>query len=465
MNSKRYLTNGYCISNDTWKTRLNNNDLICGATGCGKTRGYVVPNIKISEESMIICDTKSVLYGELAEHLRNRGYQVMNIDLIGDESEYGYNPFCFIRKNKKTGLYREDDIHKLANAICPLEDAKQPFWENAAKMFLEALIAYTLEALPEEYHNFDTVRRLSVQMGDCDGGEGNAVDKQCRLNVRNAFLHKFDYMCNTYTEDKEPVYIMSRIDVCQAAGRQSIHNYGFLSMIMELEARKPDSIAVKLYNMFKACTKADKMYASILGILAEKLNPLISNEIIAVYKNPKQISFEEFGRRKTALFLNVSDTDRNKDMLANIMYTQAFDCLISSADRDYANHRLSVPVRFILDDFAASAIIPDFDNIISVIRSREISVSIIVQSISQLYDKYGMQKAATILNNCDHMIYLGGQDIATAEYISKRANKTLSSIIEQPLAATYLLERGSKAKYLQCDEITTTMKGGMSYEI
>lgn len=65
-NTKRYLTNGYCISNDTWETGLNNNDLICGTTGCGKTRGYVIPNIKMSEESMIICDTKGVLYGEFA---------------------------------------------------------------------------------------------------------------------------------------------------------------------------------------------------------------------------------------------------------------------------------------------------------------------------------------------------------------------------------------------------------------
>lgn len=464
MKSKRYLTNGYCISNDTWETRLNNNDLICGATGCGKTRGYVIPNIKMSDESMIICDTKGVLYSELAEDLKSRGYKVMNMDFTSDESEYGYNPFCFIRKNKKTGLYREDDIHKLANAVCPIEDSKDPFWENAAKMFLEALIAYTLEALPEDYHNFDTVRRLAVQLGNYNKGEGKGVDRQCRRNVQNAYIEKFRYECDTFTKEKEPVYLMSKIEICQAAGREAVYRYGFTSMIMELEKRKPDAIAVKLYNSFKACADAEKMYASILGILAEKLNPLISNEILSVYKNPKQISFVEFGKRKTALFLTVSDIDRTKDMLANVMYTQALDCLIQSADKDYKNHRLPVPVRFILDDFAASAIIPDFDNIISVIRSREISVSIIIQSISQLYDKYGMQKAATILNNCDHMIYLGGQDIATAEYVAKRANKTLASIIEQPLTATYLLERGSKAIYLQGKNVTT-MKGGMNYEV
>ena len=88
MDSKRYLTNGYTISNNTWKTRLNNNDLICGATGCGKTRGYVIPNIKMSQESMIICDTKGMLYDEYAMDLRKRGFKVFNIDFTSESSHY-----------------------------------------------------------------------------------------------------------------------------------------------------------------------------------------------------------------------------------------------------------------------------------------------------------------------------------------------------------------------------------------
>ncbi|MDD6806512.1 MAG: TraM recognition domain-containing protein, partial [Clostridiales bacterium] len=74
-----------------------------------------------------------------------------------------------------------------------------------------------------------------------------------------------------------------------------------------------------------------------------------------------------------------------------------------------------------------------------------------------------MYKAATILNNCDHMIYLGGQDIATAEYISKRTNKTLASIIEQPLKSSYLIERGRKAVYLPGELTETMKKEGMDY--
>ena len=163
------------------------------------------------------------------------------------------------------------------------------------------------------------------------------------------------------------------------------------------------------------------------------------------------------------LFLTVSDSDRTKDVLVNMLYSQALSTLMQCADQN-PKHRLEMPVRLILDDFAAGAVIPDFDNIISVIRSREISVSVIIQSVTQLYDKYGVYKAATILNNCDHMIYLGGQDLDTAEYVARRTNKTLSSIIEQPLNATYLLERGRKAVYLLGEDVITMQKGGMSYE-
>lgn len=469
MESRRYLTNGYTISNDTWKTRLNNNDLICGASGCGKTRGYVIPNIKMADHSMIICDTKGVLYGEYKEELRQKGFKVFNIDFTSETSQCGYNPFRYIRRNSQTGLYREDDIQKLADAICPIESSNDKFWEQSAKMFLAALIAFTLEAYPVEYHNFETVRKLSVILGKAYEGAGADNDKQQRKWVQEKYVDKFNYSKPVeIDEDGNEVYIMKKSEIVSTVHQQPIVPYSFETMLSEHEEKYPKSIAAKIYNTFKCCANADKMYASIMGIVAEKLNFLVSNEQIALYNNRRQIQFETLGKNKIALFLTVSDVDRSKDKLVNILYTQALDTLVRSADKDFSDHRLEVPVRFILDDFAAGAIIPEFDNIISVIRSREIYVSIIIQSVSQLYDKYGEYKSATILNNCDHMIYLGGQDVATAQYISARANKTLSSIIEQPLTATYLLERGSKALLLyETDTLNETMtmeKGGMCYE-
>lgn len=465
MNSKRYLTNGYTISNNSYETRLNNNDLVCGATGCGKTRGYVIPNLRMAEQSMIVCDTKGVLYGEYAQELRQKGYEVLNIDFVSESSPCGYNPFRYIRKNTQTGLYREDDIYRVASVLCPVEHKDDVFWEQAAKMFLAALIAYTLEALPEEYHTFETVRKLSVIMGQEreQAAIVHEADKYLRSRVQKEYMVKFRKVTDRTDENGKDVYLMSQAEIADVLGEHRRQPYTYRHMIDELKERNPDSIAVKIYNTFKATANAEKMYASILGIIAEKLAFVVGNEQVALYRHKKQIDFEEFGKRKMMLFLTVSDSDRTKDVLVNMLYSQALSTLMQCADQN-PKHRLEMPVRLILDDFAAGAVIPDFDNIISVIRSREISVSVIIQSVTQLYDKYGVYKAATILNNCDHMIYLGGQDLDTAEYVARRTNKTLSSIIEQPLNATYLLERGRKAVYLQGEDVITMQKGGMSYE-
>ena len=117
------------------------------------------------------------------------------------------------------------------------------------------------------------------------------------------------------------------------------------------------------------------------------------------------------GREKTAVFLNISDTNRYADQLVNLFYVQAMQVLCEDADNIRPTGRLRIPVRFILDDFAANAYIENFDKLISVIRSRNVSVSVILQNMTQLYSMYSEAEASTILNNCDHILYLGGQDI------------------------------------------------------
>ena len=108
------------------------------------------------------------------------------------------------------------------------------------------------------------------------------------------------------------------------------------------------------------------------------------------------------------------------------------------------NGRLKTPVRFILDDFASSVYIDNFDKIISVIRSRNISVSVILQSLSQLDALYTKGQANTIITNCDHLLYLGGQDINTASYIGHRSNKTEDNVMLMPAGKAYFIERGKR---------------------
>ena len=104
--------------------------------------------------------------------------------------------------------------------------------------------------------------------------------------------------------------------------------------------------------------------------------------------------------------------------------------------------RLPVPVRFILDDFATNTVIPDFDNLISVIRSRELSVSLIIQSLSQLESLYGRTKSQTIVNNCDNWLYLGGLDLQTAQEMSTRLNRTVQSVLNMSHDDAVVITRG-----------------------
>ena len=108
-----------------------------------------------------------------------------------------------------------------------------------------------------------------------------------------------------------------------------------------------------------------------------------------------------------------------------------------------------------LDDFATNAVIPDFDQIISVIRSRNIAVSVILQSVTQLDSLYGVGKARTIINGCDHLLYLGGQDIETARFVGVKAHKTVDTVLDQDLDTVWLFERGRRAETVQLFDLTT----------
>ena len=380
------LAKGVTTSTDTWQSGINNNVLIFGPSGAGKTRHYVKPNILNGNESLIISDTKGSLYKEVGPQLKKRGYKVKNIDFTDLRGSNGYNPLDYIRYNEKNDTYNEMDIMSLTQCIVPSTISQDPYWDFAARQYLAVLISFVLEALPEEEHTLAHVMKALTLM-------------------------------NTSAFD---------------------------GMIRELQAFKPNSTTALRYNAFKTMTRAERTDSCIKGMLSTHLDPLCFDEALALYKKLDRIDFSQLGKQKTAVFVTISDTDRSMDKLANAFMTQAIQNLCYSADKDYPEHRLPIPVRFYLDDFATNLVIPDFDKIISVIRSREIYVSVILQSVTQLDSLYGTPCARTIMNNCDQMLYLGGQDIDTARIISEKSNKPLYNILSMPLNKAYLFIRGKE---------------------
>lgn len=390
---ERILARDYTVSNDTFATLLNNNDLIIGPSGAGKTSGYVKPNIRQYTTSMIVADTKCSLGNELRKDLIANGYKIFTVDFVNPEKSSAYNPLDYIRINPNTGKYREQDIMTVSNAlVADRED--DPFWTDSAKNVVTCLISFVLEAFPDDNPNLNKV--------------------VCMYNLMSNQLAK--HKANT------PWVV---------------------PFLEDWACMHPDSFAVKKYHMFKGVFASDKTWSSITQFVTNALSSFEFEEAKTLFGQPTDFKLGDLGKEKIVVFLNVSDSDRTFDNLVNLFYTQALQALISEADKNKDN-RLAVPVRIILDDFAANARIPDFDKTISVIRSRAISVSIILQSLTQLNSMYDHPTAMTIVNNCDHVIYLGGSDLETAKYVSYRADKSVQTILSTPVDKVWIMERGKK---------------------
>ena len=389
MKNVRYIAENITISNNTRETGLNNNDLIIGASGTGKTGGYVIPNIQNITGSMVVSDTKGRLCKMFKAELEAKGYDVYTLDFVDPLNSCGYNPFDGIRRYPD-GKFREQDILILANTLMPCLDRIEPFWEQAAASYIAFLISYCLEALVPEEHNM---------VGLCK-------------------LH------------------------------QTFIKPGGELSFMEWVERNPDTFAAKKYHKIESITKADRTWSCILEFANRAFEPFEFKEVHHIFKSENYFDICSLGKKKTVLFLNISDTDRTFDRLANVFHTQALQLLCSLADSN-ADGRLKVPVRIILDDFASSAVIPDFDKTISIIRSREISVSIILQSLTQLETLYAPPVATTIINNCDHILYLGCQDIHTATYIGQRLGKLPESVLAMPRNLAVLITGGEMGKVVK----------------
>ncbi len=379
------FTKHIAANTDSWQTGMNNNILVLGCSGSGKTRNHLKPNLMQCQGSYIVLDTKGSLYDEMGAYLALQGYKVDQLDFTTMGGTCGYDPLHQVRI--ENGKPNQQDIIAIASAICPKEaQQSDPFWGLAAANYLSSYIAYVFEALPEREWSMASVIKLF------ESGTG-----------------KIQHLFN------------------------------------DLAMHNPDSYAASLFNRSKATCGAEKMHSSILGIIAANLLPFGFKGALDSYANPNRIDFSSFGREKRALFVTIDDIDHSLEGLTSLFIEQAFTRLCSSADRDYTEHRLPIPVRFILDDFA-NLNIPHIDDMLAVIRSREISATIICQTVSQLEARYGTAAANSIIGNCDRQLLLAVQDEATARYFSLRANKPAFALLETPANTWWYFERGKRGK-------------------
>ena len=336
------FTQNVRMSMDSHKHRRNLNVLVVGGSGAGKTRFYAKPNIMQANCSYIITDPKAEILRSMGGMLKAQGYEILVFDLINMAASDRYNPFPYIHSDEQAIRLITNLIKNTTPKSAKADD---PFWEKSETALLSALILYLWHEAPPSEQNFNTVMYM----------------------LENAEVREDD-------EDyKSP-----------------------LDLLFEaLEEDDPQHIAVKQYKVFRQ--GSGKTLKSILISAAVRLAPFNLPEV-ARLTSADDMELGSLGERKRALFCCIPDNDKSFNFLVGMLYTQAFQELYYCADRKHGG-RLPVPVRIIADEFANVALPDEFESILSTMRSREISISIIIQNMAQL--KALFEKSwESVVGNC-----------------------------------------------------------------
>ena len=363
--ANKLMTQNVCIGLNAKKHRRNLNTLVCGGSGAGKTRFYCKPNLMQCNTSFVILDPKGEILRDTGKLLESKDYEVRVLDLMSMEKSHCYNPFVY--------LQNDNDVQKLVTNLFKSttpkgSQAQDPFWDTSASMLLLALVFYLHYEAPEEEQNFAMVMEMLRA--------GSIEDE----------------------EDTRP----SPLD----------------ELFAELEMSNPDHIALKYYRSYHS--GAAKTLKSIQITLAARLEKF-NLESLASLTTTDELDLPSLGEKKVALFALIPDNDSSFNFLVSILYTQLFQQLFYAADHIHGGS-LPVPVHFLMDEFANVSLPDDFDKILSVMRSRGVSVSIILQNLAQLKALFEKQWES-IVGNCDEFLYLGGNEQSTHKYVSELLGK------------------------------------------
>ena len=363
--ANKIMTQHVQISYNSRKHRRNLLTIVIGGSGAGKTRFYAKPNLMLANTSFVVLDPKGENLRDTGHLLEEKGYEVRVLDLINMEKSYCYNPFVYLKD--------DNDVQRLVTNLFKATTPKgsqsnDPFWDTAASMLLLALIFYLKYEAPKDEQNFPMVMEL-LRAGE----------------VR---------------EDNDEY--QSPLD----------------ELFERLEMREPEHIAVKYYKDYHSGSA--KTLKSIQITLAARLEKFNLSSLAALTVTD-DLDLPSLGEKKVALFALIPDNDTSYNFLVSILYTQLFQQLFYLADHKYGG-RLPVHVHFLMDEFANVSLPDDFDKILSVMRSREVSVSIILQNLAQLKALFEKQWES-ICGNCDEFLYLGGNEQGTHKYVSELLGK------------------------------------------
>lgn len=357
---------------------LNNNTMILGGSGSGKTRGYVMPNILQAHSSFVVTDPKGEILEKAGYFLETvKGYKIRVLNLDDKSKSDGYNPFAYIHP-ERAGY--EERVLSLIEAIIINTDGGEkkggsdPFWDKAERLFLQAIFFFVCDGFVPEERTMNTVLSLiaMLQIGEEEDNRDSDLD----------------YFAEIFKEE-----------------------------------HGEEHIGVQQYREFREKASGKTAKSIVISAVA-RLAPFRTSAVRRIFSYDT-MNLERLGEEKTAIFVVVPPTDTTFNFIAGMMFTQMFQELQYCATQvhKHEGQRLPIPVRFILDEFANTCTIPQFVKILAYARSFGVGITPILQSLEQIKNMY-KDEWGVIVDNCNTLLYLGSITHGdTLEYMSKLLGK------------------------------------------
>lgn len=388
MADKIILGENCVYSSDCEKTGLNNNILVCGSSGCGKTMSVSEPRlISTTNSSLVATVTKRRIINKYKSLFTERSYDVQDLDFVNPQrGDIGYDPLDYVSSYQ--------DITYLAEGVVKANPRKEkstadPYWDEAATSLLSAEIAYTL--MTKDNASFTDVLKMHDSLNFEEyGGQ-----------IQTSYDEKFEFLAE----------------------------------------KDPTCFAVSCWKSFHQLPI--KTAACVFGTLNTTIDTIFSPELRKMMSMSRKVNFCDLASKKTVLFVTTSPVNPSLNCFVNMFYGHVFKQLFEFAENQVTG-TLTVPVHVLCDDFATGSRILNFPEYISIFREKKISVTLLLQSESQLESMYGPDQATTIINNCDTYLYMGGMDLRTAQNVSLRLNVPLDEVLYMPIGQEILFRRGQR---------------------
>ena len=401
----------------------NLNVLVVGGSGSGKTFNYVTPNICQLNTNYFITDPKGTLLQDAGFLFTDNGYKVKSFNTINLDESMHYNPLKYVRT--------DTDILSFVNCYIMNTNgegkASDPFWENAEKMLYTALIALLRDWFPEKDYNLSSLLTL-LSLAEARENDENFKSP---LDLLFLQIEEGKRYVQSGQPSAGPQVRPSGLSRSFATGGEGNGSWSWEPSLFkrnsdgvrpaERGGLSPDEdFALLNYKQFKVA--AGKTLKSIIISCNVRLAPIATAGVRELLTYD-EMELDTLGDpdTKTVIFGILSDTDKTLSFLFAIMMWQCIDQLCRKALTDYGG-KLPRPVHFIFDEFANIGTIPQIEETIAVTRSRNIGITIILQSMSQLESKYD-KKAQTIVDCCDTTLFLGGKSNSTNKEIAEMIGK------------------------------------------